>query len=153
MKNVIAIAAGIIDGTGLGDNAKAALLSRGLAEISRLGVAMGAKQETFAGLTGLGDLVTTCISPHGRNRRLGELIGKGLSLDEACGTMHSVVEGVATTRSVVTLAERYEVDMPIAEAVHRVIFEGKSPREAIRDLMLREPKEEFYGLAGGERKG
>jgi len=142
-KNVIALAAGIIDGINAGDNAKAALLTRGLVEITRLGVAMGARPQTFSGLGGLGDLVTTCISPHGRNRRLGELIGKGLTLDQASGTMNSVVEGVATTRSVVVLAGRYQVQMPITEAVYQVIFEGKPPRQAIRELMGREPKYEF----------
>jgi len=143
MKNVIALAAGVIDGINAGDNAKAALLTRGLVEITRLGVALGARAQTFAGLAGLGDLVTTCISPHGRNRRLGELIGKGMSAEEASKTMNSVVEGVATTESVVALAKRYQVQMPITEAVYQVIFEGKSPRQAIHELMVREPKGEF----------
>lgn len=143
MKNVIALAAGMIDGINAGDNAKAALLTRGLVEITRLGVAMGARAQTFSGLAGLGDLVTTCISPHGRNRRLGELIGKGLSREKATETMNSVVEGVATTQSVVTLARRYQVQMPITEAVYQVIFEDKSPRQAITELMVRRPKEEF----------
>ena len=142
MKNIIAIAAGIIDGTGAGDNAKAALLSRGLAEITRLGVSMGARQETFAGLTGLGDLVTTCISPKGRNRSFGERIGKGQSLKGAQGTTESVIEGIATCKSVVGLAERYNVEMPIAQAVYEVLFEDKPVRAAIADLMTRQLKAE-----------
>ncbi len=143
MKNVIALAAGIIDGLKIGDNAKAALLTRGLVEITRLGVAMGAKKETFAGLAGLGDLVTTCISPHGRNRRCGELIGQGYTLRQAQEQIRSVVEGVATTKSVLDLAKRYDVEMPITLAVADVIFENKLPRQAIRELMSRKPKDEF----------
>lgn len=142
MKNVIAIAAGIIDGLHVGDNAKAALLTRGLVEITRLGMALGARKETFAGLAGLGDLVTTCISPHGRNRRLGELIGRGFTLDQALQQIQSVVEGVATTRSVIDLAARNRVEMPLTQAVGDVIFDGKKPLQAIRDLMARQPKDE-----------
>ena len=142
MKNIIAIAAGIIDGTRAGDNAKAALLTRGLAEITRLGLAMGAKQETFAGLTGLGDLVTTCISPKGRNRSFGERIGKGHTTKQALEVNESVVEGVATCKSVVELAEKYAVDMPITNAVHQVLFENKPVQKAIADLMERELKAE-----------
>jgi len=142
MKNVVAIAAGIIDGVGLGDNAKAALLTRGLAEITRLGLAMGAKQETFAGLTGLGDLVTTCISPTGRNRSFGERIGKGAPPGEAEHATNSVVEGIATCRSVVALAEQYDIEMPITEAIYQVVFEGKSVRDALNDLMSRRLKAE-----------
>lgn len=142
MKNVIAIAAGIIDGIGGGDNAKAALLSRGLAEISRLGVAMGAKPETFAGLTGLGDLVTTCISPKGRNRSFGERIGRGLTTKQALAQTNSVVEGVATCESVCALADKYNVEIPITRAVYQVIFEGKSVNQAIAELMKRELKAE-----------
>ncbi len=142
MKNVIAIAAGIIDGMGAGDNAKAALLSRGLVEITRLGVAMGAKGETFAGLTGLGDLVTTCISPKGRNRSFGERIGKGAAAGEAVKATDSVIEGVATCRSVVELAQRHGVEMPITQAVYDVIFAGKSVKSAIRELMTRDLKSE-----------
>jgi glycerol-3-phosphate dehydrogenase (NAD(P)+) len=141
-KNVIAIAAGILDGLSGGDNAKAALLTRGLAEITRLGVAMGGRRETFAGLAGLGDLVTTCISPHGRNRTLGEAIGRGRTLTEAQAATESVVEGVATTRSVLALAERHGVEMPITTAVGQVLFEGKAPPAAIADLMTRTPKAE-----------
>jgi len=143
MKNVIALAAGMVDGLQAGDNAKAALLTRGLVEISRLGIALGARPETFSGLTGLGDLVTTCISPHGRNRRMGELIGRGFSREEAEKQIRSVVEGVATTESVVALAKKHSVEMPITESVHAILFEGKKPREAIRDLMARGLKEEF----------
>jgi glycerol-3-phosphate dehydrogenase (NAD(P)+) len=142
MKNIIAIAAGIIDGTGVGDNAKAALLTRGLAEITRLGLAMGARQETFAGLTGLGDLVTTCISPKGRNRSFGERIGKGQTTKQALEANESVVEGVATCKSVVALAGKYNVEMPITEAVHEVLFENKPVQRAIADLMQRELKAE-----------
>jgi glycerol-3-phosphate dehydrogenase (NAD(P)+) len=142
MKNVIAIAAGVIDGTRAGDNAKAALLTRGLAEISRLGLAMGASHETFAGLTGLGDLVTTCISPKGRNRSFGERIGKGQSAEQALGANESVVEGVATCKSVVALAGKYDVEMPITEAVYEVLFENKPVKKAIADLMERELKAE-----------
>lgn len=142
MKNIIAIAAGIIDGTGAGDNAKAALLTRGLAEISRLGIACGAKPQTFAGLTGLGDLVTTCISPKGRNRSFGERIGKGQTFEQAQTANESVVEGIATCKSVVALAEQYDVEMPITKAVYEVLFENKSVKKAIEDLMKRRLKAE-----------
>lgn len=142
VKNVIAIAAGIIDGIKAGDNAKAALLTRGLAEIKRLGAAMGAKEKTFGGLSGLGDLVTTCISPKGRNRSFGERIGKGMTTEEALAATQSVVEGAATCESVLALAERHNVEMPITEAVHAVIVEGKSVQTAIRDLMSRQLRPE-----------
>jgi glycerol-3-phosphate dehydrogenase (NAD(P)+) len=142
IKNVIAIAAGIIDGVGAGDNAKAALVTRGLAEIERLGLAMGAKKKTFSGLSGLGDLVTTCISPKGRNRSFGERIGQGLSAADALGATKSVVEGAATCESVLVLAERYGVEMPIAEAVNAIIRGDKSVQAAIVDLMSRELKAE-----------
>ena len=142
MKNIIAIAAGIIDGTGAGDNAKAALLTRGLAEITRLGVAMGAKEQTFAGLTGLGDLVTTCISPKGRNRSFGERVGKGQTAEQAQRATESVVEGVATCKSVVALGARYNVEMPITQAVYEVLFENKPVQTAIADLMKRQLKAE-----------
>lgn len=142
MKNVIAIAAGIIDGAGMGDNAKAALLSRGLAEITRLGVAMGARPATFGGLTGLGDLVTTCISPKGRNRSFGERVGKGQTTVQAEDATESVVEGVATCKSVVALAAKYGVEMPITQAVYEVLFENKPVRTAIGDLMTRQLKAE-----------
>ena len=142
MKNVIAIAAGIIDGTGAGDNAKAALLTRGLAEITRLGTAMGARAQTFSGLTGLGDLVTTCISPTGRNRAFGERIGMGLTVEQARDATESVVEGAATCKSVVALAERCDVEMPITHAIHEVLFEDKPVQKAIADLMRRQLKAE-----------
>jgi glycerol-3-phosphate dehydrogenase (NAD(P)+) len=141
-KNVIAIAAGIIDGIGAGDNAKAALLSRGLAEITRLGLACGAKPKTFAGLAGLGDLVTTCISPKGRNRSFGERIGKGLTVKQAKDATESVIEGIATCSSVYALAEKYDVDMPITRAVFEVLFEGKEVKKAISELMKRRLKAE-----------
>jgi len=141
-KNVIAIAAGIIDGTKLGDNAKAALLSRGLAEISRLGKAVGARPETFSGLTGLGDLVTTCFSPRGRNRSFGERIGKGQSVAQAKAGTNSVIEGMATCRNLRELAHRYNVDMPITEAVYQVLYEGKPVQQGISDLMRRRLKAE-----------
>ncbi len=137
IKNVIAIAAGIVDGMGLGCNAKSALVSRGLAEITRLGIAAGAKPQTFAGLSGLGDLVTTCISPVGRNRSFGEAVGRGMSVEDALAATESVVEGVATTASVVEIAEQAGVDMPLARAVFAVIFKGRSPAETVRDLMNR----------------
>ena len=142
MKNIIAIAAGIIDGTGAGDNAKAALLTRGLAEITRLGVTMGAREQTFAGLTGLGDLVTTCISPKGRNRSFGERVGKGQTAEQAQRATESVVEGVATCKSVVALGAQYNVEMPITQAVFEVLFENKPVQTAISDLMKRRLKAE-----------
>ncbi len=142
MKNVIALAAGIIDGLKAGDNAKAALLSRGLVEITRLGAAMGAKRETFAGLAGLGDLVTTCISPLGRNRSAGEAIGKGQKLAEVIAATPSVIEGIPTAKSVVELARRHKVSMPITEAVHSVLFDGKDVIVALSELMSRDLKGE-----------
>jgi len=141
-KNVIAIAAGILDGMKVGDNAKAALVSRGLSEITRLGEAMGAQAETFAGLAGVGDLVTTCISPLGRNRSFGEAIGRGLSVDEALAAAHGVVEGVATTESVMELAKPRGVVMPITSGIYDVIFNHVAPRSAIRELMSRPLKAE-----------
>jgi len=141
-KNVIALAAGIIDGLGLGDNAKAALVTRGLVEITRLGVALGARPDTFAGLAGLGDLVTTCISPLGRNRTVGEQIGRGRKLTDILAGMAAVAEGVATTRSLSSLAKRHRVDMPITAKVYSVLFEDQSPSQAISQLMARAPKSE-----------
>ncbi len=142
MKNVIALAAGIIDGLKAGDNAKAALLTRGLVEITRLGTAMGARRETFAGLAGLGDLVTTCISPLGRNRSAGEALGRGETLDSVVAATPSVIEGIPTTRSVYQLAKRLSVPMPITEAVHAVLFDGKDPIMALTELMSRDLKGE-----------
>ncbi|MBI5724896.1 MAG: NAD(P)-dependent glycerol-3-phosphate dehydrogenase [Planctomycetes bacterium] len=141
-KNVIAIAAGILDGMGAGDNAKAALVTRGLAEITRLGLALGAKAETFAGLAGLGDLITTCVSPIGRNRTLGEAVGRGMSVEHAIKSARGVVEGVATTASVVELAGRHKVEMPITQAVHAVLFKNVKPAEAVAQLMSRPVKPE-----------
>ena len=141
-KNVIALAAGIIDGLELGDNAKAALLTRGLVEITRLGMAMGAREETFAGLAGLGDLVTTCISPQGRNRYVGEQIGKGRKLEDIISEMSAVAEGVATTKSLAALGEKYQIDMPITSKVKAVLFEAQAPEQAISELMSRSPKPE-----------
>ncbi len=145
LKNVIALAAGILDGLQAGNNAKSALLSRGLAEITRLGTAMGAQQETFFGLTGVGDLATTCFSPTGRNRSAGELLGKGEKLEAVLQQIPGVVEGVPTTRAVVTLAQQHDVEMPITQAVHQVLFEGLDPLDAISNLMSREPKTERVG--------
>ena len=142
MKNIIAIAAGIIDGTGAGNNAKAALVTRGLAEITRLGIACGAQKHTFAGLTGLGDLVTTCISPQGRNRSFGERIGKGQTVEQAQKATESVVEGIATCKSVVELAGQLNVEIPITQAIYDVIFLKKSLQAAIKQLMKRQLKAE-----------
>ncbi len=142
LKNVIALAAGIADGMGLGANAKGALLTRGLAEITRLGVAMGARRETFLGLAGVGDLVTTCSSPLSRNRSLGEAIGRGMSPAQARAAMTQVAEGVPTTRSAVLMARKLGVQMPIAEQIHRVLFEGQDPRGALQELMRRPPRDE-----------
>ncbi len=141
-KNVVAIAAGILDGLAAGNNAKAALVTRGLVEITRLGVAMGAREETFGGLAGLGDLITTCVSPEGRNRRVGEQIGKGRKLQDILDEMDSVAEGVPTTQSVMQLARRFNVEMPITEAVHAVLFDNKEVIHALTELMTREPKPE-----------
>ena len=141
-KNVIAIAAGILDGLAAGNNAKAALVTRGLVEITRLGVAMGAQESTFQGLAGLGDLITTCVSPEGRNRTVGEQIGKGRKLADIVGSMESVAEGVPTTRSVRELSIRFKVEMPITEAVHAVLFEGMDVIRALTTLMTREAKPE-----------
>jgi glycerol-3-phosphate dehydrogenase (NAD(P)+) len=142
MKNIIAIAAGIIDGIGAGDNAKAALLTRGLAEITRLGIACGARPETFSGLTGLGDLMTTCISPTGRNRSFGERIGRGQSVTKALGATESVVEGVETCKAAVALARLHKVEMPITRAVYDVLFRDKPVLKAVQDLMHRRLKAE-----------
>ena len=142
MKNVVAIAAGVIDGIGAGDNAKAALITRGLAEIQRLGVALGANEKTFTGLSGLGDLFTTCVSPKGRNRSFGERIGKGASVDEAIAATQSVVEGVPTCGGIVALAQRHGVEMPITESIYSIINGKKTVKEAIIDLMSRELKAE-----------
>lgn len=143
LKNVIAIAAGACDGLGLGDNAKAALVTRGLAEIARLGVACGADPLTFAGLSGMGDLIVTCASRHSRNRRIGEGIAQGKTLDELLAASPMVAEGVRTTVSARALAHKMGVEMPITEAVHQVLFERMNPLEAIAALMQREARPEI----------
>lgn len=142
LKNVIALCAGIMDGLGFGDNTKAALMTRGLAEMSRLGVAMGANPATFAGLSGIGDLIVTCTSMHSRNRRAGILIGEGKSVQEALEEVHAVVEGVYAADSAYKLAEAHHVEMPIVTAAYRVLFEDASPREEVLRLMQREKKHE-----------
>lgn len=144
-KNVIALAAGMIDGLNAGDNAKSALLARGLAEIARMGTTLGARLDTFFGIAGVGDLATTCFSPRGRNRSCGERLGRGETLEDVLRDSQSVVEGVPTTRSVMELAQREGVDMPIATAVYEILFEGLAPSEAIRNLMSREMKAEQIG--------
>jgi glycerol-3-phosphate dehydrogenase (NAD(P)+) len=142
LKNVIAIAAGICDGLGYGDNTKGALLTRGLAEITRLGVAMGGKATTFAGLSGMGDLITTCISRHSRNRYVGQEIAAGRTLDDVLASMVMVAEGVRTTKSVADLSRKHGIEMPISQQMHQVLFHGKDPKEAIFELMVRDPKPE-----------
>ena len=143
LKNIIAIAAGIAVGVGYGDNTMGALVTRGLAEITRLGTALGGRPETFSGLSGLGDLVTTCISPHSRNRWVGEELGRGRTPAEVLAGMVMVAEGVRTTRAAVDLARQHGVDMPIAAAVRGVLDGVKEPRQAIRELMMRGPKAEL----------
>lgn len=145
LKNVIALAAGICDGVGFGDNSKAALMTRGLAEITRLGVAMGANALTFAGLSGMGDLIVTCMSRHSRNRYVGEQIGKGKTLDEVLAGMHMVAEGVRTTKAAHQLARIHKIEMPLTEKVYSVLFEKESPRQAVAELMTREAKAEKWG--------
>lgn len=142
LKNVIAIACGVADGLGFGTNTKAAILTRGLAEISRLGKAMGAKLETFSGISGLGDLATTCISKQSRNRRVGELIGKGKSLKEIYRHMQMVAEGVPTAKSAYALGLKYKIDLPIIREVYYLLYKHKSPLQAVNDLMMRKSKEE-----------
>ena len=146
LKNVIALAAGIADGLGYGDNTKAALITRGIAEIARLGMAMGGKLETFCGLSGIGDLIVTCASMHSRNRRAGILIGKGYSMEEAMKEVKMVVEGVYSAKAALALARKYYMTMPIIEQVNQVLFEGKKASDAVRELMLRDPREEDSGL-------
>ncbi len=142
LKNIIAIAAGISDGMSFGVNTKAALLTRGLVEIARLGVEMGAGKDTFNGLSGVGDLATTCMSFHSRNRWFGEEIGKGKSLKEVLSETKMVIEGVATTKAAYELAKRYKVEMPITEQIYQVLYKGKNPKEAVRELMTRALKKE-----------
>lgn len=140
LKNVVALAAGIADGLGYGDNTKAALITRGITEIGRLGMAMGGRYETFSGLTGIGDLIVTCASMHSRNRRAGILIGQGKSMEEAMDEVKMVVEGVYSAKAAMQLAKKYDVQLPIIEQVNLVLFEGKPAAEAVKDLMLRDKK-------------
>jgi glycerol-3-phosphate dehydrogenase (NAD(P)+) len=142
LKNVIAIAAGISDGAGFGDNTKAAIMTRGIYEITRLGVKLGAQPRTFAGLSGVGDLIVTCMSHHSRNRYLGEQVGKGRPLDEVLKEMVMVAEGVATARSVRELEKKYDIDLPIMTEVYQVLFENKDPQEATFDLLTRDSRGE-----------
>ena len=142
LKNVIALAAGTADGLGYGDNTKAALITRGMSEIARLGVKMNAKAETFYGLSGIGDLIVTCASVHSRNRKAGYLIGKGYSMEDAMKEVQMVVEGVYSAKAAKGLAEKYGVEMPIINEVNKVLFEGKDASEAVKDLMLRDKKVE-----------
>jgi len=142
LKNVMAIATGIVEGVGLGFNSRAALITRGLHEMTRLGVALGARASTFAGLAGVGDLVLTCTGLHSRNRQLGVEIGKGATLEEALRGKETVAEGVATTESAMQLAQRHDVDMPIVEMVHRILFDGHAARNAVPELMARELRSE-----------
>ncbi|HIY03201.1 MAG TPA: NAD(P)H-dependent glycerol-3-phosphate dehydrogenase [Candidatus Blautia faecipullorum] len=142
LKNVIALAAGTADGLGYGDNTKAALITRGMAEIARLGTKMGAKIETFYGLSGIGDLIVTCASVHSRNRKAGYLMGKGYSMQEAMDEVKMVVEGVYSAKAAKSLSEKYQVEMPIIDEVNKVLFENKAASEAVRDLMVRDKKVE-----------
>ena len=144
LKNVIALCAGISDGLGFGDNTKAALMTRGLAEITRLGTAMGAKRETFAGLSGVGDLIVTCTSMHSRNRRAGILLGKGKSLEQTLSEVHMVVEGVNTAAAAYLLSQKYNTPMPITEQAYNILYNGKDARQAVCDLMTRDKKIEVY---------
>ena len=148
LKNVMAIAAGMADGLGTGDNTRSAVITRGLNELSRLGVAMGGQVMTFSGLAGMGDLVATCISPQSRNRHVGEQLGKGRSIDEIIEDMHMVAEGVKTAKVVMELADEYGIEMPIAEQVYAVCHGGRSAAEAYRGLLRRENRHEMHGLDG-----
>lgn len=143
VKNIMAIAAGIVDGADLGDNATAALITRGLHEMKRLGMQLGASQDTFSGLSGIGDLVVTCTSEHSRNRFVGYNIGQGKSLDEVISQMNMVAEGVKTTKSVHEWSNKLDIEMPITAAVHRVLFEQEDPKDMLYDLMTRNPKKEI----------
>lgn len=140
LKNVVALAAGTADGLGYGDNTKAALITRGMAEIARLGMAMGGKFETFCGLSGIGDLIVTCASVHSRNRKAGYLIGQGYTMEEAMKEVQMVVEGVYSAKAALKLAKKYHVEMPIIEQVNKVLFENKPGAEAVKELMLRDKK-------------
>ncbi|NLL75741.1 MAG: NAD(P)H-dependent glycerol-3-phosphate dehydrogenase [Clostridiales bacterium] len=150
LKNVVALAAGIADGLGYGDNTKAALITRGITEISRLGMAMGGRFETFSGLTGIGDLIVTCASMHSRNRRAGILIGKGYTMEEAMKEVKMVVEGVYSAKAAMALAKKYNVQLPIIEQVNQVLFEGKPADIAVKELMIRDKKLESAFSEGWE---
>jgi glycerol-3-phosphate dehydrogenase (NAD(P)+) len=143
-KNIIAIGSGILHGLGMGDNTTGALITRGLAEITRMGVYLGAESETFAGLSGVGDLVTTCLSRHSRNRLVGERIGRGEKLEEILNSMVMVAEGVYTCQSAYEISRKYQVEMPITNEVYKVLFKGKPPRMAVNDLMARSLKKEVW---------
>lgn len=149
LKNVIALAAGIVDGLGYGDNTKAALITRGITEIARLGVSMGAKVETFAGLSGIGDLIVTCTSIHSRNRQAGYLLGKGYTLEAAINEVNQTVEGINSVKAALGLARKNNVNMPIVEELNRVLFEGKDAREALFDLLKRDKSIEYTSLEWG----
>lgn len=144
VKNIIALAAGVIDGMGYGDNTKAALMTRGMAEITRIGIALGGKVETFYGLTGMGDLIVTCTSMHSRNRRAGILIGQGKSMEEALGEVGMIVEGVKACKAFYDLKERIGVSMPITDSLYKVLFKGKAPKVCVNELMVRDKKSENY---------
>lgn len=146
LKNVVALAAGIADGLGCGDNTKAALITRGIAEIARLGVAMGGKLESFTGLTGIGDLIVTCSSMHSRNRRAGMLIGQGYTMEAAMDEVKMVVEGVYSAKAAAGLAAKYQVSMPIVQEVNDILFGGKAASEAVKDLMFRDKRSEANSL-------
>lgn len=146
LKNVIALAAGVTDGLGYGDNTKAALMTRGIAELTRLGVALGGQMETFAGLTGIGDLIVTCTSQHSRNRKAGLLMGQGMTADEAMKEVKMVVEGVYSAKAALGLAHKFNIDVPIVEEVNQVLFNGKDPKEAVTDLLIRDKKKEHTNL-------
>lgn len=144
LKNVIALAAGTADGLGYGDNTKAALITRGITEIARLGIAMGAKADTFYGLSGIGDLIVTCASKHSRNRKAGYLMGQGRNMQQAMDEVNMVVEGVYSAKAGLALSQKYKVEMPIIEQVNKVLFEGKAPADAVRELMVRDKKIESW---------
>ena len=146
LKNVIARAAGMADGLGYGDNTKAALITRGITEIGRLAVTMGAKEETLHGLTGIGDLIVTCASRHSRNRKAGMLMGKGYTMQQAMDEVKMVVEGVYSAKAAIALGEKYQISMPIIEQVNRVLFENKPAKDAVKELMLRDKKTEHTTL-------
>ncbi len=146
MKNVIALAAGMADGLGFGDNTKAALMTRGIAEISRLALAMGAKAETLGGLTGIGDLIVTCGSVHSRNRRAGVLMGQGKTMEEATAEVKMVVEGIYSAKAAAALGEKYGISLPIIEQVNQVLFAGQSAQDGVMELMIRDRKSEYQDL-------